>query len=638
MKKRFFTAAAVSATLMALTAQISDPVLMTINGKDVRLSEFEYLYNKNNAQQVEPQTIDQYVDMFVDYKLKVADAEAHGLDTTETFLAEYGQFTNELSAPYLIDQEVLDSIVATQFAHMQREVTVSHIMVNDSRAQLLDSIRAEIINGNITFEDAAREYSIDKPSAARGGLMGPVPPGQYPWAFEEAAFDTPVGGISPVINSGYGLHIVRVEKSIPARGEVNASHILRTTRGLSDEQAAAQKHLIDSIYTVVKADPDKFEILAEQFSEDPGSARRGGSLDWFRSGAMVAEFDSVAFAMPVGAISEPFTTAFGWHIIKKNDARGIGTLEENRKNIDKYIQGTERGARPRIAFINKVAKANNGRVLIEDIKNLPGVGESTTVRLDSALIAQFATSTLPVMTFGGVDYTLGDIAKRMHTAPLRGASAIETQVNRDARSLLTELAMDVARQDLMNTNPGYANLINEYRDGILLFEISNANVWEKASKDKEGLEKFFKANRKKYAWDSPKLKSYVIFAPTDSLLNEAMNYANTLSPDIQKEELVDAMREKFGRDIKVEKVIAARGDNKITDFLAFGGEKPEADNARWSCYAALFGRMINEPEEAADVRGAVVTDYQAKLEQDWLRQLHKRYKVKINKDVLKLAH
>ena len=636
MKKRFFTAAAVCATLLAITAQTSDPVLMTINGKDVRLSEFEYLYNKNNAQQVEPQTIDQYVDMFIDYKLKVADAEAHGLDTTASFLSEYEQFTNELSAPYLIDREMLDSLVAQQFEHMQREVTVSHIMVNESRDALIDSLRTAILSGAATFEDVAREYSIDKPSAVRGGLMGQVPPGQYPWAFEEAAYATPVGEISPVVNSGFGLHLIRVEKSVPARGEVNASHILRTTRGLSEEQAAEQKRLIDSIYTVVVADPDRFEALAEQFSEDPGSKIRGGNLDWFRSGAMVTEFDSVAFALPVGAISEPFTTAFGWHIIKKNDARGLGSLEDNRKNIEQILKGTERGARPRISFISKIAQANGARVLTENFNSIPGLDEPS-VRLDSALLASFAKSDVPVLLFAGKEYTLADVAKRMHTAPLRGADAIRTQINRDARGLMTDLAIDVARRDLMTSNPDYANLINEYRDGILLFDISNANVWEKASKDQAGLEKFFKANRKKYAWDTPKFKSFVIFAPTDSLLTEAMNYASTLSPDIRKDELVDLMREKFGRDIKVEKVIAAPGDNKITDYLAFGGPKPQADNARWSSYAALFGRIIPEPEEAADVRGAAVTDYQAQLEQEWLRQLHKRYKVKVNKDVLKLA-
>ncbi|MDE6301623.1 MAG: peptidylprolyl isomerase [Muribaculaceae bacterium] len=637
MKKQFFTAAAISATLLAITAQKPDPVLMTVNGKDVKLSEFEYLYNKNNAQQVEPQTIDQYVDMFIDYKLKVADAEAHGLDTTEAFVKEYAQFTNELSAPYLIDREALDSLVRQQYSHMERELLVSHIMVNDSRAEFLDSIRTEILNGNITFEDAAREYSIDKPSAVRGGLMGMVLPGQYPWAFEEASYATAPGAISPVINSGFGNHIIRVEKSTPARGEVRAAHILRTTRGLSDSAAMVQKQLIDSIYAVVKADPDKFTAMAEEFSEDPGSAKRGGDLDWFRSGAMVAEFDSVAFAIPVGSISEPFTTAFGWHIIKKNDARGIGTLEENRTKIEQTLTATERGAQPRISFINKIAKAHNGRVLTENIKNLPGVGQSATVRLDSALIAEFAKSDIPLVVIEDKVFTLGDIAKRMRPGHLRGYQSVETQVTRDARALLTEKATDIAREDLMKTNPDYANLINEYRDGILLFEISNTNVWDKASKDKDGLEKFFKANRKKYAWDTPKFKSYVIFAPTDSLLSEAMNYASTLSPDIQKEQLVDLMREKFGRDIKVEKVIAAKGDNKITDYLAFGGPRPEADNARWSSYAALFGRIIPAPEEAADVRGAAVADYQAKLEQEWLRQLHKRYKVQLNKDVLKLA-
>ncbi|MDE6702587.1 MAG: hypothetical protein K2K00_02795, partial [Muribaculaceae bacterium] len=209
-------------------------------------------------------------------------------------------------------------------------------------------------------------------------------------------------------------------------------------------------------------------------------------------------------------------------------------------------------------------------------------------------------------------------------------AAIEQSADALVEKMLTERAI----ADLAAENADYRNLINEYRDGILLFEISNRNVWDRASQDREGLDAFFHKNAAKYAWDVPRFKGYIIFAANDSTVNEAMKYAETLSVE-NPEEFVAQMRKEFGKDIKIERVIAAKGENPITDYLAFGGEKPEAKTPRWSSYAACRGRVINQPEEAADARGAATTDYQALLEKEWLDKLHKTYPVKIDKKVLK---
>lgn len=576
MKKYFLAASIVAASLLAMTAKSKDAVLMNVAGKDVPVSEFEYLYHKNNSQQVEPQSIDQYLGMFINYKLKVADAEAAGLDTTATFRDEFVKFRNELAEPYLQDSTVFEAIVAETYDHLGKEVLVSHIMLKGDQTQLIDSLRTAIASGQAKFEDVAKNYSIDAPSATRGGLMGVVIPGRYPWTFEEAAYNTPVGGLSPVVNSGFGLHIIRVESVTPARGEVMASHILRLTRGVPDSVAARQKVVIDSIYEVVSADPSKFEEMARELSEDPGSARRGGELGWFGSGQMVAEFDSVAFALPVGAISKPFKTNFGWHIIKKDDARGVGSLEENREKIEKQIKNTARALEPAKAFVKKAA--------LKYADRLPA-----------------------------------------------GSVGADGEVSDETAAMV----LDMAREDLERSNADYRNLVNEYRDGILLFEISNQNVWDKAAKDQEGLEKFFRDNKAKYTWTEPKFKAFVVFATNDSTLNVALEYAAGLPADMAPTELVQNVRDKFGRDIKIERVIAAKGENAITDYLAFGGEKPSTDNTRWKSYAAFRGRIIDQPEEAADVRGAAVADYQEALENQWVADLHKRYKVKVNNKVLK---
>ena len=635
MKKQFLAVGVIGASLLALTAKNSDPVLMNVAGKDVRLSEFEYLFHKNNAQQTEPQSLDQYVGMFVDYKLKVADAESAGIDTTASFISEFTQFRDELSEPYLRDNSVLDSMVNQSYSHMQDELKVSHIMMAADQEATLDSLRQAIIDGKVTFEEVARQYSIDKPSARRGGLMGFVIANRYPWAFEEAAFETPVGQISPVVNSGFGNHIIRVESRQPARGEVLAEHILRLTRNVPDSLLAEQKFTIDSIYRVVKANPDEFENLAKTYSEDPGSARNGGSLGWFGPGAMVQEFDSVSFALPVGGISEPFATSFGWHIIKKVDARGVGSLEDNRESIIKAINRTERGALPEKMFVQRNAKKYGARLNESNINKIAAMADKDGGMLDSAFMANYSKSEMPIFSVGGKDVTLGEIVSGMAPARIRGGEQIQEHIKAVATEMMNNRVLDLARNELAEENPDYRNLVNEYRDGILLFEISNRNVWDRAAKDKEGLEDYFRKNRAKYAWDKPKFKSYIIFTSNDSLLNEAVKYASTLTDDMVPADFTSAMRERFGRDVKIERVIAAQGENAITDYLGFGGEKPAPENKRWSSYAAFRAKVITAPEEAADVRGAVVADYQAMLEKEWLKALPDKYPVKINKKVLK---
>lgn len=575
MKKQILAAGIICATLCAIAAKPKDPVLMKVGNDDVRLSEFEYLYNKNNTQQAQPQTIDEYVDMFVNFKLKVAAAEAAGLDTTKAFKDEYLKFRNELSEPYLRDEKVAAAQEAEAYDHMLSDLLVSHIMFPAQQSALADSLYSELKAGNARFEDIATKYSMDKASARRGGLMGVVGAGRYPWPFEKAAYETEVGRISPVINSGFGLHIIRVESRTPAKGQVHAAHILRMTRGASDSVVAAEMLVADSLYNVVTAPGADFAAVARQFSQDPGSARNGGDLGFFGPGMMVQEFDSVAFALADGEISRPFKTPFGWHIIKRIESKGPGTFEENLEAIRKQIEREPSRAR----------------------------------------LAGDAYAAAAVERFRG---KLGGVTDSAE---------------------MTARALELAREELEAENADYRNLLHEYRDGILLFDISNREVWNKASADTVGLDEFFRANRAKYAWEAPKFKSLIIFAGNDSLLNVAMRYAaDSIPATVPAQKIAEVMQQRFGRDVKVERVIAAKGENAITDYLGFGAEKPaKPASQRWQSYAAFRGRVIDQPEEASDVRGTVVADYQAALEKDWLERLHKEIPVKINQKVLKQA-
>lgn len=638
MKKQILAAGVICASLLAITAKTNDPVLMNVAGKDVHLSEFEYLYNKNNAQQVQPQSLDEYVDMFVNFKLKVAAAEAEGIDTTDTFMGEYVKFRNELADPYLRDENVAEAQIREFYDHMLTDVTVSHIMLPLGSEALADSLLQVIKSGKTPYETVAEQFSRDRYSASRGGFMGIVKAGRYPWPFEKAAYElTEPGQLSGIVNSGVGLHIIRLEKREPTAGEVHAAHILLGTRNQPDSVVAAQGALIDSLYTVVTTPGADFGEIAKQYSQDPGSAQRGGDLGWFGPGMMVKEFDETSFALKDGEISKPFRTQFGWHIIYRIESRGVGSLEENRPKIKEALaRDNDRADEARNAYLKGIIAKYKGSVNEKTMQYVARTAAKYDNKFDQALIAEFAASKKEVLKFNGKSTTLGELMAYVPAPMTEDQGSIVDAIRQAADDMINTLALDQAREDLADTNPDYRNLINEYRDGILLFEISNRNVWERASADTAGLENYFRQNRDKYRWQAPKFKSYIFFASNDSLLDVAVKYAaDSIAPTVRGTDVTAAMRDRFGRDVKVERVIAAKGENAITDYLGFGEPRPADANPRWSSYAAYRGRVIDQPEEAADVRGAVISDYQAALEQEWLEGLHAKYPVKINRDVLR---
>lgn len=253
MKKYLLPVAAIAVIAIAVSAKQkadADATLLTVNGKAVPVSEFEYLYNKNNNQQIERQTPEEYLEMFINYKLKVADAEANGIDTTKAFKDELEQHRLELAKPYLKDMDVENALINDIYGHMDRLVDVSHVMLrkgntpeqNDSVKHMLDSIRTLIVTGKETLEDMALKYSIDPQAKRNKGHMGWMKANTYPYTFENMAYATPEGEISQVMETPFGFHIIKVHGFKANPGKVNASHILKLTAGLDSVAQSQKKH------------------------------------------------------------------------------------------------------------------------------------------------------------------------------------------------------------------------------------------------------------------------------------------------------------------------------------------------------------------------------------------------------------
>ena len=639
MKKKPFiiSALACAAILSASASKNADPVLMTINGKDVRQSEFEYLYHKNNLQQLAPQSIDEYIEMFIVYKLKVADAEAAGLHQTDAFTKEFNGYCAELSRPYLRDSIVEKRLIEEAYARMATSRKVSHIMLplgstydeKEANRMKLDSIRTAIVNGSADFGEMAVRYSSDRSARVNNGSMGYINVNSYPYPFEKTAWETPVGEISPVIEDApFGFHIIRVEDERPNPGKVEARHILKLTNGLSEEEGAAKKAQIDSIYNLLASGGD-FDAIARAESEDPGSAANGGRLGWFGPGEMVKEFEDAAFGLKDGGISAPFKTAYGYHIVQTLAHRGIGTLAEESERIKAAISRDMRSVMPETERLTQL-KAELGVKI--DSTGLMQARSRMTGDSPAEQLKSLQTDNTLIATVGNRTISIGDVINYIPSNVLEGANDAFTVLNSGLENKINETVVEETRKNLAENNSEYRNLTNEYRDGILLFEISNRNVWERSTSDIEGLQKFFSANRAKYTWDKPHYKGYVIFATNDSIAGEAQKYL--AANQVENDSLVSVMRANYGRNIKIEKVVTGKGENAIVDNVAFNGERPEAPG-RWTAWFGYAGRVIDAPEEANDVRGTVASDYQQLLESEWIKALRKKYKVKLNKKALK---
>lgn len=639
MKKIFIPAAVIAVTLCSAMAKKNDVTLMTVNGKDVKVSEFQYLFQKNNQQQAEPQTLDEYVDMFINYKLKVADAEAAGIDTTAQFIKEFNGYCDDLAKPFLTDSTVVDRLRHEAYDRMKRNVNVSHIMLPvgqtpDERLanrNRLDSIRTAILDG-ADFGEMAVKYSSDRSAVRNRGNMGFITAGNFPYPFELAAFTTPVGEISEVIDDApYGWHIIKVEEERPDRGQVRARHILKLTRGLSEADAAVKKAQIDSIYKVLRGGAD-FAAVAARESEDPGSARQGGMLPWFGPGQMVKEFEMTTFELTDSAISEPFATAYGYHIVQRLGHRDVASYDDALAQIDRSIQGDVRSKAPRAAKVAQLRSQFNAKVdntamdrAMTVVKNNGG--------LDSVAIAQLRADWTTMATVGNKKVLVSDVAKKLPSYSSKvSPEAAAVEISKVTENLLDDATVEYARENIAEADPSFRNLINEYRDGILLFDISNRNVWEKSSKDAEGLEEFFKAHRDNYKWDEPCYKAIIVSATSDSIAQAAQTYL--AANPTQVDSLVTKLRGQFGRNIKVERKIFPQGKDAVIDYIGFGGPKPAAKD-KWVACFAYDGVLLDAPSEANDVRGAVVNDYQLYLEQEWLKELHVKYPVKINQKALK---
>lgn len=592
MMKRILMSLAVLSLGLNLAAQ-EDKVLMTIDGQPVKASEFMYIYEKNNQESsLEQKNIDEYLDLFINFKLKVREAEANGIDTTEAFKKELAGYRAQAIPKYMKDEAAIDSLVELSYGRIAKDRRAAHIAIqcpataDDSTVEAtlakINEARERVTTGKLKVEKkkvkgkwkkvesrepedffaVAMEVSTDPSVQDNKGELGWITPFRYVYPFEEAVYTTPVGEVTPVFRTAYGYHIALVEEERDHE-EVEAAHIMKMVPRGDAEADATAKVAIDSLYAAVKGGAN-FAEVAKNNSDDKGSAMRGGDLGWFGRGYMVKPFEENAFAMKdSGEVSAPFKSDYGWHFILLKGKRGIQPLAEMRDGILKKVQRDERIKEADASFIRKTRAEYNLPAEMSD--------EEVRAYADSHLEEKY---------------------------------------------------------------PDLRNLVQEYHDGILLFDISLKEVWDKASQDAEGLEAYFQAHKKEYTWSEPRFKGWLVQckdASTEKAVRAIIRNAERDSVESyinQRINIGDSITY-----VKCTRGLWTLGQNKAIDNLGFKQKKVEFKVNEELPRVFVVGKKIKAPEEYGDERGQVTSDYQDYLEGEWVKVLKEKYPVIVNEEV-----
>ncbi|MEO9531292.1 MAG: peptidylprolyl isomerase [Crocinitomicaceae bacterium] len=647
----------VSATTFAHTDP-NDPVVLTIDGEGIHKSEFLYIYTKNNPKpSFKKADLDEYMELFINYKLKVKEAEKLGYDTIPKLQSELAQYRTQLALPYMVDKDQNERLIKEAYDRTVSEVRASHILIRVipeaspedtlKAYNRIMAIRDRVVAGEDFETLAAGKGGSEDPSVATNkGDLGYFSALQMVYPFEEAAFNTAVGEISMPVRTRFGYHIIKTVDKRKSRGKMQGAHImvLSNDKMTDKEQAEAEKK-INEIYELLEKG-DKFEDLAAKYSDDQSSKAKGGLLPVFGAGSkqrMVPEFEAAAFAIPeVGGYSKPVKTAYGWHIIKKVETFPVPSYEEMYRELKLKVEKDVRAQSTKNSFVNNLKKEygfTNGKAdkLLPLFYNTmgPEIFQGRWKGLEDD-----AHDSDILFEFKDQFYTVKDFEDYLINLSVNGQkTAIKTFVETQYKNFENASVLKYEDSQLERKYPEFKSLIQEYRDGILVFEIMQNEIWNKASEDTVGIKKYYEENKDDFTYpvrykgelykckDKETAKEVYALVESDSLtfgqIQEKINKNSQLNLIVKKHTFNSKTTEAFKKGKKGKKsLVFKKGLNKIF--------------SRNDEYYVFNVSEVLEPRnrEFKEAKGLVTAAYQNQLEKDWLEQLRKEHKIEIQHDAL----
>lgn len=625
-----------------------EPAVMEIDGKPVTKSEFLQIYLKNNTDpKYDKASLDEYMELFKKFKLKVAEAEALGYDTIPKLQKELEGYRKTLATPFLVDNETNDELVKQAYERSKTEIRASHILIrvaeNATPADTLKAynklmaLKKRIDNGEDFNTVAKGPGGSEDPSVQQNaGDLGYFTAFQMVFPFEEAAYNTPVGKTSNPVRTRFGYHILKVVDKRPARGTIKTAHIMVAVSPEDSVQVIeAARKKIDEIYAKAIAG-ENFDELASNFSDDPGSNGKGGVLPVFGSGAttrMVPEFEDAAFALKnVGDISQPVRTSFGFHIIKKLEWNDIGTFESMKKDLQSKVNRDERSKKTQDSFVSKLKKeykyknsSKSGlKWFVANVDSTFAQGKWTASKL---------TTDKTLFTLDGKAFTQKQFASYLEKNE-RGAKPMSSkdQVAYQYKNWEKGAIIEYEESKLEGKYPEFKALMQEYHDGILLYEVMTDKVWNKATRDTVGLKAFYEANKQNYRWDE-RMDAMVYECYNKEIANDV--YKMIQNDTINSKHVIEKINKNSELNLRVRtnKFEIAQTPYLKGQNLKKGINKPYEYEGKF--YVIKVAEIIPAgPKELNDAKGAITSDFQNQLEKDWMAELAKKHPIVVHEAVL----
>jgi peptidyl-prolyl cis-trans isomerase SurA len=631
--------------LIFITAKGNAQVLFTYGGKPVTKNEFLKAYNKNMEGKATEASYRSYLELFVRFKLKVQAARDKRLDTLSNQTAELQGFRNQVMEPYVRDEGSINELVKEAIVRSKKDIHIAHIFVPvrmDATAEdvkkaqdKINAAWAQLQKGQ-EFAKVATEFSEDPSVSVNKGDIGYITSFVLPYTLENAIYSTPVGKNAALIRSKVGYHIFHNLGERPGIGRMKAAQImLAFPPSASEEQKAEVKKRADSVYNLLTKGGD-FKVLVAKFSNDNISWQAGGEMVEFGVGQYDLAFENAAFALKKdGEISAPVMTSYGYHIIKRLQLKpavaDTGNTQQ-KEDFKQRILQTDRMDVSKEFLYKKVMQLTGFKKHPVNEKHLFIIMDSLLQKKSFPVFADINTKT-PLVSFTKKTITVKDL--QTHLEAIRVYEGI--RAGKTDQDLLNDFyettAFDYFRAHLEEYNKDFAYQLNEFREGNLLFEIMQRNIWDPASTDSAGLKDYYNSHKDKYNWES----SADAIILTSSSSDAAEEFRNKMKENYKDwKKYIDISGGKLQGDSGRFELgqIPVVGRTNFTEALITANVKNETDNTVTFAYIVKL-HPDHEPRGFNDARGFVINDYQEFLEEKWITALKKKYPVKINEAVIK---
>ncbi|MCH2023052.1 MAG: peptidylprolyl isomerase [Saprospiraceae bacterium] len=622
-----------------------DPVLFKVNNKEVNVSEFQYIYDKTNGEKADysEKSIKEYLELYVNFKLQVAEGIDIGLSEKPEVKREQDQYKKQLASTYLTDREITEKLVMEAYERSKEDRKISHLLIavdENATEQVRKEAfeKAQKVKNELTadnFNELVVKYSDDLYSKNNGGVLGYYTALQLPYAIETAAYNTAKGAYSDIVSTKYGFHILRIDDVREAWGKVKVAHVLLRTK--KDPNGA--KVMIDSLHEALIAGA-KFEQIATMFSQDNATKNRGGQLGWVGINKYSVDFENAIFGLKVdGNFSKPVKSDAGWHILKRYQGIKNAKYQDVKSEITNQIK-----RKPRFQIIQDA--------LVSNIKKEGGYKENETTK--KALIDSLtnnntfltykwksdkneALNNMILFDIGNIKASVREfmsIAQRAHSERLnQQPRTVEAAVNRIIKKLATQKCLAYEETQLDKKYPEFKSLMREYEEGILLFEVKKQLVWDKASSDEEGLKAYYEAHKSNFKWGQrANVTFYTVLTDDNKLVKKIQNAAKNKS--------AESVKGIFNKDkelVQTTTGIYEEGKNMELDKLKWkAGVMNKGYTKDGSTYFTKIEEIIAPSiKSLEEARGYVVADYQDSLEKQLIQSLKEKFKVEIYEEVLK---